>query len=323
VGYWLLTTGFYVSFARHLKPSELVLGIWDLRFGLWIGDYRIHIQKRATLVFVAFLFILVGCAAPQHPRRTEVTGSRNLRDIAGYHTMDGRQIKKGVLYRSDHLDNITKRDFEKIAALGVKTVYDLRGEEERERDPQRLPEIVSVEVVSLPVFYQGLDPYVTARRIVISGDVEEGEFYQLMVEAYRAYVLDFSTQWSLLLKGLAEPGTLPALIHCTYGKDRTGVAVAIVLSSLGVPREKVMEDYLLSNKFWESKTELYSCLANCASCFRTPRSEVRALMEVRPEYLDAAFAAIDEKYGSFEGYLREGLGIDDATLERLRSTLLE
>jgi protein-tyrosine phosphatase len=237
--------------------------------------------------------------------------------------MDGREIKKGVLYRSDHLDKITKRDFERVVALGVKTIYDLRGEEERESYPQRLPEIVSVKVVSLPVFYQGLDPYVTARRIVISGDVEEGEFHGLMIEAYRAYVLDFRTQWSSLLKGLAEPGTLPALIHCTYGKDRTGVAVAIILRSVGVPQETVLEDYLLSNKFWESKTELYSCLANCASCFRTPRSEVRALMEVRPEYLEAAFAAIDEKYGSFEGYLYDGLGIDELTLQRLRSALLE
>jgi len=274
---------------------------------------------------VAALFLLLGCAAapPQHPSRIELGGSRNLRDLGGYRTMDGREIKKGVLYRSDHLSKVTKRDVERVAALGVKTVYDLRGEEERERDPQRLPEIVSMKVVSLPIFYQGLDPYVTARRIVISGDVEEGEFHDVMVEAYRAYVLDFRTQWSLLLKGLAEPGTLPALIHCTYGKDRTGLAVAIVLRSLGVPRENVMEGYLLSNKFWESKTELYSCLANCASCFRTPRSEVRALMEVRPEYLEAAFAAIDEKYGSFEGYLHEGLGIDELTLQRLRSALLE
>jgi len=281
-------------------------------------------QSLPALVVVALL-LLLGCATapPQHPSRIELGGSRNLRGLGGYHTMDGREIKKGVLYRSDHLIKVTKRDVERVAALGVKTVYDLRGEEERERDPQRLPEIVSMKVVSLPIFYQGLDPYVTARRIVISGDVEEGEFHDLMVEAYRAYVLDFRTQWSLLLEGLAEPGTLPALIHCTYGKDRTGVAVAIILSSLGVPREKVMEGYLLSNKFWESKTELYSCLANCASFFRTPRSEVRALMEVRPEYLEAAFAAIDEKYGSFEGYLHEGLGIDDVTLERLRSALLE
>jgi protein-tyrosine phosphatase len=283
-----------------------------------------NIQKRATLVITALL-ILLGCAAapPQDPSRIEITGSRNLRDLGGYRTIDGREVKKGVLYRSDHLDKITKKDLEKVAALGVKTVYDLRGEEERERDPERLPEIVSVEVVSLPVFYQGLDPYITARRIVISGDVEEGEFHHLMIEAYRAYVLDFRPQWSTLLKGLAEPGTLPALIHCTYGKDRTGVAVAIILRSVGVPQETVLEDYLLSNKFWESKTELYSCLANCASCFRTPRSEVRALMEVRPEYLDAAFEAIDKKYGSFEGYLREGLEIDEATLEHLRSALLE
>ena len=237
--------------------------------------------------------------------------------------MDGREVREGVLYRSDHLDQITKRDLEKVTALGVKTVYDLRSEEETESFPQRLPEIVSVKVVSLPVFYHGLDPRVMARRIVISGDVKEGEFHDVMVEAYRSYALDFRTEWSTLLKGLAEPETPPALIHCTYGRDRTGVSVAIVLRSLGVPEETVLEDYLLSNTFWESEASRLSCFASCASFFRTPRSEVRALMEVRPEYLEAAFAAMDEKYGSFEGYLHEGLGIDDATLERLRSTLLE
>ena len=282
-----------------------------------------RLEKGATLVITA-LFILLGCAAapPKHPRRIEVTGSRNLRDLGCYRTMNGRHVKKGVLYRSDYLSKVTKKDAEELAALGLKTVYDLRGEEERERYPEQLPKIVPVNVISLSVFYRGLDPWVTAQRIVISGDVEEGEFHQLVIEAYRAYVLDFCAQWSALLKGLAEPGTLPALIHCTYGKDRTGVAVAIVLRSIGVPREKVMEDYLLSNKFWESKTEVYSCLANCASCFRTPRSEVRALMEVRPEYLQAAFAAIDEHYGSFENYLDQGLGIDEQTLERLRAALL-
>ncbi|MCG6981749.1 MAG: tyrosine-protein phosphatase [Deltaproteobacteria bacterium] len=266
----------------------------------------------------------MGCAAapPHHPSRIEITGSRNLRDLGGYRTTDGKVVKKGVLYRSDHLDQITKADFEKIAALGVKTEYDLRGEAERTREPPRLPEIVPVKVVTLSVFYQGLEPWMTARKI-LGGDVEEGEFHDVMVEAYRSYVLDFRPQWSTLLKGLAEPGTLAALIHCTYGKDRTGVAVALVLRSLGVPQEKIMEDYLLSNKFWESKTELYSCLSNWASCFRTPRNEVRALMEVRPEYLQASFEAIDEHYGSFDNYLDQGLGIDEQTLQRLRAALLQ
>jgi protein-tyrosine phosphatase len=273
---------------------------------------------------VACLLILLGCATapPQHPRRVELAGARNLRDLGGYSTIDGRQIKKGLLYRSDKLKRVSRRNAEAVAALGVKRVYDLRTERERERDPSRLAEITSLEVVSLPVDCEIIDPYAVARRI-LKGDVEEGDFQQLMIECYRNYALNFTSEWSTLLRDMAEPGGLPALIHCTYGRDRTGVSVAIVLRSLGVPQETVLEDYLLSNKFWESEASRLSCFASCASFFRTPRSEVRALMEVRPEYLGAAFAAIDEKYGSFEGYLHEGLGIDELTLQRLRSALLE
>ena len=227
-----------------------------------------------------------------------------------------------MLYRSDHLKRVSIRNAEAVAALGVKRVYDLRTEWERERDPPRLAEVTSLEVVSLPVDCELIDPYAVARRI-LGGDVEEGDFKGLMLECYRNYALNFTSEWSSLLRDMAEPGGLPALIHCTYGRDRTGVSVAILLRSLGVPQETVLEDYLLSNKFWESEASRLSCFASCASFFQTPRSEVRALMEVRPEYLEAAFAAIDQKYGSFEGYLHEGLGIDEATLERLRSALLE
>jgi protein-tyrosine phosphatase len=288
-----------------------------------IYNRQSNLLSASAAVSIAFLVILLGCAAaPQHPSRIEVTGSRNLRDLGGYHTMDGSEIKKGVLYRSDHLGQISKADLEKIAALSVKTEYDLRGEAEITSSPPRLPKIVPVKVVTLSVFYQGLEPWMTAQKI-LEGDVEEGEFHDVMVQAYKSYVLDFRSQWSILLKGLAKPETTPALIHCTYGKDRTGVAVAIILSSLGVPRQKIMEDYLLSNKFWESKTDTYSCLANCASGFRTPRNEVRALMEVRPEYLQASFAAIDEHYGSFDNYLEQGLGMDEEALENLRTALLQ
>ena len=280
--------------------------------------------KSLSVLVVACLLILLGCATapPQHPSRIELAGTRNLRDLGGYSTIDGRQIKKGLLYRSDHLKRVSRRNAEAVVALGVKRVYDLRTGKEHERDPSRLAEITSLEVVSLPIDCDLIDPYAVARRI-LGGDVEEGDFQQLMIECYRGYALNFTSEWSSLLRDMAEPGGLPALIHCTYGRDRTGVSVAIVLRSLGVPQETVLEDYLLSNKFWESEASRLSCFASCASFFQTPRSEVRALMEVRPEYLEAAFAAIDEKYGSFEGYLQEGLGIDEATLERLRSTLLE
>jgi protein-tyrosine phosphatase len=278
-----------------------------------------------TVLVVACLLILLGCATapPQHPSRVELAGARNLRDLGGYSTIDGRHIKKGVLYRSDHLKRVSRRNAEAVASLGVKRVYDLRTEKERERDPPRLAEITSLEVVSLPVDCELIDPREVAIRIIWRGDVEEGDFQQLMIECYRGYALNFTSEWSSLLRGMTESRGLPALIHCTYGRDRTGVSVAIVLRSLGVPEETVLEDYLLSNTFWESESSRLSCCASCFSFFRTPRSEVRALMEVRPEYLEAAFAAIDEKYGSFEGYLHEGLGIDELTLQRLRSALLE
>jgi protein-tyrosine phosphatase len=84
-----------------------------------------------------------------------------------------------------------------------------------------------------------------------------------------------------------------------------------------------MKDYLLSNKFWESEADRLSCFASCASFFRTPRNAVRALLEVRPEYLDASFTAIDERYGSLDNYLDQGLGIDEPTLQRLRTALLD
>ncbi|NIQ88825.1 MAG: tyrosine-protein phosphatase [Deltaproteobacteria bacterium] len=280
--------------------------------------------KSLPAFIVVVLLLLLGCATapPQHPNRLELAGARNLRDLGGYSTIDGRQIKKGMLYRMDHPKRARERDVEAVVALGVKTVYDLRSEKELERDPPRLQAVTMLEVVHLPVDCELIDPYAVAKRI-LKGDVEEGDFQGLMLECYRNYVLNYTSEWSSLLRNMAKPGGLPGIIHCTYGRDRTGVSVAIILRSLGVPEETVLEDYLLSNTFWESETDRLSCFASCASCFRTPRSEVRALMEVRPEYLEAAFEAIDYKYGSFEGYLHEGLGIDDATLERLRSALLE
>jgi protein-tyrosine phosphatase len=285
---------------------------------------EIRNPKSLSALLITCLLILLGCATapPQHPNRLELAGARNLRDLGGYSTIDGRKIKKGMLYRSDHPKRVRKRHVEAVVALGVKTVYDLRSEKELERDPPRLPEVTTLEVVHLPVDCELIDPYAVARRI-LGGEVEEGDFQELMLECYRNYALNYTSEWSSLLQDMAKSGGLPGLIHCTYGRDRTGVSVAIVLRSLGVPEETVLEDYLLSNTFWESEASRLSCFASCASFFRTPRSEVQALMEVRPEYLEAAFAAIEEKYGSFEGYLQEGLGIDDATLERLRSALLE
>ena len=275
----------------------------------------------ARAVLVALL--ITACASPpDHPSRVPISGTKNFRDVGGYATVDGKHVKRGVLFRSDDLSDLSSADLAAFADLGIQTVFDLRHDYERLQYPSRLPSERSVRVVEIPVYYPPLDRR-ESRRKILAGEVEEGHFRQLLIDANRAFALDYRDQVSDLLHDLAAPGARPAVIHCADGKDRTGFAIAMILSAVGVPRETVYEDFLLSNVFLERRTKLYSFLAWFGSLFRVPRKEIRPLLEVRREYLEAAFAAIDEKYGSLDAYLRDGLGIDETTLARLRIALTE
>lgn len=278
-----------------------------------------------TLVALAVLLALAlaACATPpDHPNRVALSGAANFRDVGGYATADGRRVKRGVLYRSDDLPDLGARDLEVVRELELKRIYDLRYDTEKTAYPSRLPSGNSIEVVEIPLYYPPLDRAESKRKI-LDAEVEDGHFHQLMIEGNRALALDYPGQWSEFLHGLAQPDSLPALVHCTDGKDRTGLAVAFVLRTVGVPRETVIEDYLLSNRFLANKIYWYSFLGSMGSLFRVPPSEIRPLLEVRREYLEAAFAAIDERHGSFEAYLHEGLGLDDDTIARLRIAFLE
>ncbi len=280
-------------------------------------------SNRILLIAIASLLGLIACATlPHDSRRVNFSGPVNFRDLGGYATVDGRHVKQKMLYRSGDLNNMSRNDLGAFAELGIKQVYDLRTVDERAGRPNRFPVSKSLHVVEIPLPHIPEDE-AAVRRQILSGNVSEGEFHRLRLSQYRDLALNFQREWSGLMRGLTEPGALPAMFHCREGKDRTGFGAAIVLRALGVPSEKVMEDYLLSNRFLQSRADRYSLMASVASFFRTPREEVRALLEVRPEYLEAAFAAIDERYGSFERYLHEGLDLDANSLERLRSTLLE
>lgn len=272
---------------------------------------------------MAFLLGLTACTVPPHdPRRVTFSGPVNFRDLGGYATADGRHIKRGLLFRSNDLDNMSRDDLVTFTELNLKRIYDLRSADERVTRPNRLPPGNPPRVMEISLPHEPNDESAVRRRI-LSGKVSPGEFHLVRLNQYRDFALNFQWAWAELLQGLSKPGALPALFHCREGKDRTGFGAAIVLRALGVPSETVMEDYLLSNRFLQSRSDWFSLLASMASLFRTPREEVRALLEVRPEYLEAAFAAIDERYGSFERYLHDGLGLDEHSLERLRGTLLE
>ena len=261
-------------------------------------------------------------ASREASRRLPLDGAHNARDLGGYAGVDGRRVRWGRLYRSDALGELSDDDVTYLARLGVQQVVDFRSDLEREREPDRLPASPAPRVVLRPIFGEALDPQ-TLRDRILSGGARRDEMAEMLVAGNRAFVTEFAGVYSDFLRDLANPENLPVLFHCTAGKDRAGFAAAALLMALGVPRDAIMQDYLLTNGFSEAATSRMLNVLRVVSFFRTDPDDVRPLFEARPAYLQAAFDTIDARFGSDDAYLHEGLGLDDATLSRLRANLLE
>jgi protein-tyrosine phosphatase len=255
-------------------------------------------------------------------RRLALIGADNFRDCGGYQTSDGRRVAWGRLFRSGHLGRLTAADVRVLERLGIRLVCDLRGDGERGDLASRLPVSTPPRVLSFPVDFPALDP-VRVRRYLLGRDFAAGALAETVLASYRAYVTDFSPAFAAALQALAEPAHVPALIHCNGGKDRTGFAVMLVLLTLGVPRATIVTDYLLTNHCTRWTTRRRIWLVFLASRLRVRPSEMRALLEAREPYLDAAFDAMEARHGSIEHYLRDAIGVTDALRERLRALYLE
>lgn len=255
-------------------------------------------------------------------RRLPLEGAANFRDLGGYRTRDGRTTRWGRVYRSGELSELTDRDLEVISRLGIRLVCDFRGPSELAEDPDRLPEDPAPEILGLPIFDGRVDA-IALRNQILSGDTDGTDFAQLLIDGNQEFVNSASDRYGQMFERLAAPGGLPAVVHCTAGKDRAGFAAAIVLMALGVPEETVFADYLLTNHYTARQTDRMLFGVRLLSMFRTDPEDVRPLFEARPEYLQAAMDAIEDRHGSFDAYLQDGLGISDATLAALRAALLQ
>lgn len=255
------------------------------------------------------------------PRHHPLVGADNFRDLGGYATTDGRTVAWRRLFRSGHLGSLTDADVAAIRRLGIRCVCDLRAPSERQDAASRFPGGTDVRVLTLPVDVPALEPGLVRRRL-LGREFAAGALAETVLGAYRAYVIDFAPVFAGVLAALAEPGHVPALIHCNGGKDRTGFAAALVLLVLGVPRATIVEDYLLTNHFTRTTTRRRAWLTFLATRLSVRPREMRALLEAREPYLDAAFRAMEERWGSVESYLRDALGVTDELRARLRAALL-
>lgn len=255
------------------------------------------------------------------PRRLLLAGAENFRDCGGYATSDGRTVAWGRLFRSGHLGSLTPADVDAIERLGIQLVCDLRAPSEAADLPSRLPASTARKVLSLPVDFPALEPGLVRRRL-LGRDFAAGALAETVLAAYRAYATELAPAFGGVVRALTEPGHVPALVHCNAGKDRTGFAVTLVLLTLGVPRQTIVQDYLLTNRFTRWTTLRRVWLVFLASRLAVRPSEMRTLLEAREAYLDAALAAIEQQHGSTEQFIREALGVSDEMRERLRAALL-
>lgn len=240
----------------------------------------------------------------------------NLRDFGGYVTADGRMVKRGMLYRSGTMALLSEADATHLRSLGIRAICDFRRGNERSAEPTVWH---GDDVDYFCRDYSessGLLGEMLTRARATAADMREA-----MIALYRAIPADHAASYRAMFAQMAS-GRLPILINCSAGKDRTGVGAALILSALGVPRETIIEDYLLTNSHadWDWLLAQRNTLVARA---RRTRAEVLApLLTVDVAYLDTLFAALDAGYGGVDGYLTD-VGVDAAAREVLRARLLD
>jgi protein-tyrosine phosphatase len=250
----------------------------------------------------------------------------NFRDLGGYKTVNGATVKRGLVYRSNQLSGIKPNDLAKLGALNLKVAYDLRTVEEKTKRPDELPPGVAYVWLNVladlpqagPAQLENLMKDPKKANAVLGGGKAAQEFQK----GYREFVSLPSArrEFGKLFLALGEKNRLPAVFHCTTGKDRTGWAAAALLTLLGVPRDQVYKDFLRSNEYiipaYQKEIDSFIAAGGDPSI---PES----ILSVKKEYLDAAFGEMEKKYGSIEKYFSEGLGIDATRQKIIRDLYLD
>jgi protein-tyrosine phosphatase len=253
-------------------------------------------------------------------RRLPLEGAANFRDLGGWSTGDGRRVAWGRLYRSEDLSALEDGDLAYLRGIGLRLVCDLRSAEERADAPDRLPD-PAPEVAALPIE----DAQLGAGRIrdrLLGGALSQAEAERLLQDGNVAFATRFRGRYAALFERLLAEDALPALVHCTAGKDRAGFAAALVLLALGVSEDQVMDDYLATNTYTAETTRRRLRMIQLVSLFRTSSAEARPLLEARRGYLEAALGAMRAGWGDVDTYLEHALGLGPEQRARLRERLL-
>lgn len=278
-------------------------------------------RKFVQLTAIAIIFYVVSAAAQD----VKLAGVANFRDVGGYPAGSGHKIKSGLIFRSGELSGLTPADQQTIAPLNIRYEIDLRTDPERSANPsnwgKKVPEVIAVSV-GMPRDGKTLDT--TMRQLTEIKTASEAQ--TRMEETTAALATNGAADIGKVLAALANTKG-PVLIHCTAGKDRTGVTVAVLMTLLGASREDVYHEYLRSNESVDAQLQRQKAREQSgkdANGLSALDPAVRKnMMGTDPSYLDAMFREINSKYGSFDGYTRDGLKLSPSQIAQLRKNFVD
>lgn len=227
-----------------------------------------------------------------------------------------------MLYRSGDLSRATDTDLEHIASLGIKTVCDLRSEGERVHEPDRIPVAKPFTFFNIPmrpiVDYHGR----SFGRLfsLMFGSERRRDYVAESYQAYREYATHYLPQLKALFQRISDPENLPLLIHCSAGKDRTGVVASLIQLVLGVPFETAIDDYLKTNGNLRAYKEDAFRRLSKLGYFGVPWKKLYVpLFDARAEFLNAAIEQIKKEFGAVDEWFRSGLGFSEIEKKNIQS----
>ncbi len=259
-------------------------------------------------------------------RQVKLEKAFNFRDMGGYKTQDGKSVKWGLLYRSDELSKLSEQDIQIVEKLGLKTIVDFRAEFERKDNEDKT-------IQGATVVY--LDPSAMTAAMASSeaGDMKKmfdpknltaDIAKNIMINQNAEFVTGEKPKqaYRQLIDLFLDESKIPLVQHCRGGKDRTGYGALLILSLLGVSKEDILEDYLLTNVYKKEKNE-----TSLKEMYEKTKNDdlvlaMRYMKEANLEFINAAYDLIEKDYGDVVSYCKQELNVTDEEIQKLKEIYL-
>lgn len=243
-------------------------------------------------------------------------GVLNFRDMGGYKTNGGKEVRRGLFYRSAGLANMTDPDKQMLHTLGIKTIFDYRDDQEAQVQPT--PALTGIQNIRMPAKGSAMFKMPSAKTL----DDIDGTFFKKIDERvfqqFYASMPFGSESFQKLFDVLKDDQNLGLLHHCAAGKDRTGVGSALILMALDVPRETIMADYLQTNDLLKPMLQKFEHMLS----EKLSAEEMEGFYNIiaaKESYLQAVFNEIDTRYEQLEDFYDVELNVTPSELQLLRS----